>query len=248
MDLTFEKGSPQEPKGHALFYFRSGTEEKVLAIYVVVLPISMDIAKYIPPLLAPQFGGMAPREMSAFALPPVPEEVSGYEELARLAELRDDDLISGGTLFSTEPTSLIETANEAVQKYAQLWADYLERAPSLEQVKEESGLGVSEVLYSLMGNRDKLAEMAKLVGKLRFAVEGRDTALIEEAEEEMLTLSRYLPENYKVARLLEVARLPQPVGGELAQLYLERCYRLSDGNEEGVRQLEERIRVLETSE
>ena len=248
MDLIFDKGSPEEPKGHALFYFRSGGGEKVLATYVVVLPISMDIAKYVPPLLASQFGGMAPREMSAFALPPVPEEVSGYEELVRLAEMRDDDLILGGTLYSTEPTSLIEAANEAVQRYAQLWADYLERAPFPEQAEEESGLGVSEVLYSFMSDRDKLAEMAKLVGKLRFAVEGHDTALIKEAEEEILTLSRYLPENYRVARLLEVARLPQPIGGELAQLYLERCYRLSDGNEEGVRQLEERIRVLETSE
>lgn len=248
MDLTFEKGSAEEPKGHALFYFRSGAGDKVLATYVVVLPISMDIARYIPPLLAPQFSGMGPREMSAFALPPVPEEVDSYDELVRLAELRDDDLIFGGTLFSMQPTSLIETANEAVQRYAQLWADYLQQAPSQAQAEEESGLGVSEVLYSLMSDRDKLGEMAKLVSKLRFAVEGGDEAMIREAEEEILILSKYLPENYKLARLLEVARLPHPVGGELAQLYLERCYRLSDGNEEGVRQLDERIRVLETSE
>jgi hypothetical protein len=57
-----------------------------------------------------------------------------------------------------------------------------------------------------------------------------------------------LPDNYLIAQLLDVALRPQPMGGDLAQLYLERCYRLSDGDEEGVRKLEERIKVMESSE
>ena len=246
MSLTFDKGDPQEPRGHALVYFHAGAE-RLLALYVVLLPVSMDISKYIPPLLAPQFGGAAPQEMSAVALPPVPEEVSSYEELARLAELRDDDLVFGGTLLATaEPTSLIEAANGAVQEYAQLWADRLERTPITEGRDEEGGIGVSEVLYSLMGEKDRLAEMSKLVSKLRFAVEGQDTASSREAEEEMLILGRYMPEGFLVRRLLEAACLPQPIGGQLAQLYLERCYRLSEGDEEGVQKLEERIKLLES--
>ena len=249
MSLTFERGNPQEPKGHALVYFRAGSE-RVLALYVIVLPVSMDISKYIPPLLAPQFGGISPQEMSAVALPPVPEEVGSYEELMKLAEMRSDDLILGGTLLPTaEPTSLMEAANSVVQEYAQLWADYLARNPVVEEEREEEGaVGVSEVLYSLMGGRDKLAEMSKLVAKLRFAVEGQDSAAINEAEEEIRILSRYVPDNYLVSQLLDVARQPQPIGGDLAQLYLERCYRLSDGDEESVRKLEEQIKVMESSE
>ena len=249
MSLTFERGNPQEPKGHALVYFRAGSE-RVLALYVIVLPVSMDISKYIPPLLAPQFGGISPQEMSAVALPPVPEEVGSYEELMKLAEMRSDDLILGGTLLPTaEPTSLMEAANSVVQEYAQMWADYLARNPVVEEEREEEGaVGVSEVLYSLMGGRDKLAEMSKLVAKLRFAVEGQDSAAINEAEEEIRILSRYVPDNYLVSQLLDVARQPQPIGGDLAQLYLERCYRLSDGDEESVRKLEEQIKVMESSE
>jgi len=247
MELVFEKGSPDEPRGHTLVYFRRRTGEGLLATYVVVLPVSMDISKYIPPLLAPQFAGMTPRQMSAFALPPAPEEVSSYEELIRLAELRHDDLVFGGTLFSTDATHLIEAANEAVQRYAQLWTDYLERAPAPAEV-EEGGMAVSEVLYSLMSERDKLTEMAKLVGKLRFAVEGQDSALIEETKEEIRLLAKYLPKEYEVERLLEAAQQPRPKGGELARLYLERCYRLSDGREEEARELEKQIKVLESSE
>jgi hypothetical protein len=251
MSLTFERGNPQEPRGHALVYFRAGSE-RVLALYIIVLPVSMDISKYIPPLLAPQFGGVSPQEMSAVALPPVPEDVGSYEELVKLAEMREDDLILGGTVLpSAEPTSLMEVANSTVQEYAQLWADYLERTPmpgAQEAIEEEGGVGVSEVLFSLMGERDKLAEMSKLVSRLRFAVEGHDSAATKDAEEEIQILSRYLPDNYLIAQLLDVALRPQPMGGDLAQLYLERCYRLSDGDEEGVRKLEERIKVMESSE
>lgn len=251
MSLTFERGNPQEPRGHALVYFRAGSE-RVLALYIIVLPVSMDISKYIPPLLAPQFGGVSPQEMSAVALPPVPEDVGSYEELVKLAEMREDDLILGGTVLSSaEPTSLMEVANSTVQEYAQLWADYLERTlmPGAQQaIEEEGGVGVSEVLFSLMGERDKLAEMSKLVSRLRFAVEGHDSAATKDAEEEIQILSRYLPDNYLIAQLLDVALRPQPMGGDLAQLYLERCYRLSDGDEEGVRKLEERIKVMESSE
>ena len=211
MSLTFERGNPQEPRGHALVYFRAGSE-RVLALYVIVLPVSMGISKYIPPLLAPQFGGVSPQEMSAVALPPVPEEVGSYEELVKLAEMREDDLILGGTVLpSAEPTSLMEAANGAVQEYAQLWTDYLERTPIAAGkggVGEEGVVGVSEVLYSLMGERDKLAEMSKLVSKLRFAVEGHDSAAAKETEEEIQILSDI---NIAMAVALDNGQLLAPV-------------------------------------
>jgi hypothetical protein len=245
MALTFDKGSAQEPKGHAIVYFHSG--EKVLALYVVVLPIVMNITKYIPPLLAPQFSSMGPQEMSAVALPPVPEEVENHEHLAHLADARNDDLAFGGNLSATvEATGLIEAANGVVQEYAQLCKDYTARMPAAVQ-EADGGVGVNEVLYSLMGERDKLAEMSKLISKLRFAVEGGDTGTTKEAKEEIHILGKYLPEMYLIPRLLKAALTPKPVGGQLAQLYLERCYRLSNNDPEGARKLEERIRSLEVS-
>lgn len=249
MSLIFERGSEQEPKGHAIVYFRAGGE-RILALYIVVLPVRMDITKYIPPLLAPQFGNIAPSEMAAVALPPVPEEVSGYQELERLSRMREDDLVLGGTLRSTaEPTSLLEAGNRAVQEYLELWKAYIERSPAItSDSDEEEGVDVSEVLYSFMGERDKLSDMAKLVGKLRFAVEGRDVAAIKEAEEELEVLGKYLPETYLLPRIVRVAKDPTRKGAQLAQLYLERCYKLVDGDEEGARLLEERIRAQESSE
>ena len=51
MDVSFERGDPRKPKGHALAYFRSRSEpDKVYATYIIVLPISVDFAKYVPPL------------------------------------------------------------------------------------------------------------------------------------------------------------------------------------------------------
>jgi hypothetical protein len=195
---------------------------------------------------------MSPQEMSAVALPPVPEEVDSYEELEQLAEMRDDDLVLGGTLLATtEPTALMEAANGVVQEYARLWAEHLARSPvgSLEAASEEDGgVGVNEVLYSFMGERDKLAEMSKLVARLRYAVEGRDEVTAKEAEDEMGVLNKYLPESYLVARLLVVARDPEASGAQLAQLYLERCYRLADGDAQGAHELEERIKAMESSE
>ena len=100
MALTFEIGDPSFPKGHAIAYFRSGAD--VLATYVLVLPISMDMGKYLPPLLASQLGGMAGNligeGMGSFAAPPVPEQVESLDYLERLAHVRGDDLVSGGTV------------------------------------------------------------------------------------------------------------------------------------------------------
>ena len=76
MDLIFERGDSEHPRGHAILYFRVDTEpDKVYATYVVTLPVKADLAKYIPPFLASQLGGLPLNDLSAFAMPPLPEPV-----------------------------------------------------------------------------------------------------------------------------------------------------------------------------
>ena len=99
-----------------------------------------------------------------------------------------------------------------------------------------------------MGDRDRLADLARLVARLRFAVEGDDRAQIDEAESDVRTLAKYLPAEYDVGALLAAAKDPTRLGGELAQLYLERCYKLTDKDDDSLLGLEERIRALQERE
>ena len=48
--------------------------------------------------------------------------------------------------------------------------------------------------------------------------------------------------------LLTAAKDPTRLGGELAQLYLERCYKLTDKDDASLLILEERIRALRERE
>ena len=126
MDLVFDNGDSQHPKGHALLYFRVDTEQdKVYATYVVTLPVKSDLTKYVPPFLASHLGNMPLSALSAFAMPPVPEALDAYSELERLSQLRQDDLVYGGSMFSFDLARMMEMATEAVQVYSGLCSDSL---------------------------------------------------------------------------------------------------------------------------
>src|SRR5512146_3193245 len=99
MDLTFERGERDKPKGHALLYFRNPANQgEVLASYLVVPPVPLDLSKYMPPLFAGNIPQSQLQPVSAIPLPPVPEVVESRAYLQQLAEARDDDLVYGGTL------------------------------------------------------------------------------------------------------------------------------------------------------
>ncbi len=246
MDVTFECGNPDKPKGHALAYFRARFEPEVVYVtYIVVLPVSMDFAKYVPPFLASHLGNMPLNDLSAFSLPPVPEQMKSYDELRRLAEMRDDDLLYGGTVNSADAPEMMQAAGEVVQYYARAWSERAVQADAEDAGKESSS--VNEVLYGLMGERDKLTELSKLVGKLRFAVEGADHTTTAETEEDIRVLGRYLPENYDIPDLLRAVMEPSAGGAQLARLHLDRCFRLSTGDDAGARELEEKIEELKAS-
>jgi hypothetical protein len=259
MDLTFERGDPQRPRGHAVAYFRVNTEpDKVYATYVITLPVKADLGKYVPPFLASHLGGLPVNDLSAFAMPPLPEPVESHQELERLCQLRDDDLVYVTSMFSFDLPRMMEAVSEAVQAYSDLCAQRFGSAVSAgveaigEAVEEKPGedrsLQVNEVLFGLMSESDKLAELARLLGKLRFAVEGVDSGTVDEVSEEITTLARHLPEEFQVSALLAVATDTSLKGSRLAQLYLDRCFRLSAGDFSRAQSLDEEIQSLETQE
>lgn len=263
MDLTFDLGDPQRPKGHALVYFRVDTEpDKVYATYVVTLPVKADLAKYVPPFLASHLGGMSLNDLSAFAMPPLPEPVDSQQDLERLCQLRADDLVYASSMFSFDLPRMMEAVTEAVQAYS----DLCDRsfggtgATGVGAIAEAAGgagegesgddrsYRVNEVLFGLMSESDKLAELARLMGRLRFAAEGLDSGTVDEVSEEITVLARHLPEEFQLPTLLAVAKDTSQKGSRLAQLYLDRCFRLSAGDLPRAQALEEEIQALETQE
>ena len=80
MAVRFEAGDPDRPRGHALLYYRT-TEDTVLATYVVVLPIAINPAKYIPPAFAARIAETS--TVAATALPPIPEPMESVDAVQR---------------------------------------------------------------------------------------------------------------------------------------------------------------------
>ena len=272
MDLVFDRGDSQHPRGHALLYFRVDTEpDKVYATYVVTLPVKSDLTKYVPPFLASHLGNMPLSELSAFAMPPVPEAVNSFEELERLSQLREDDLVYGGSMFSFDLPRMMETATEAVQVYSSLCSEALgmistpaegaaeaigeelretlevaavpETEPEPEPEPDDS-LNVNEVLFSFMSESDKLGELSRLLGRLRFAVDGADQSEADEVGSEITVLARHLPESFKVSDLLDVAKDNSERSSQLAKLYIDRCFRLSAGDAGAATELDAQIQLL----
>jgi len=140
--------------------------------------------------------------------------------------------------------------NDLVQEYAQRYQAYIQGALPVDAPQSSEfidGPGVNEVLFELMGERDRLAELAKLIGQLRFAVEGNDVRGVQEAEEEIGLLARYLPANYQVDALVKSAKDSSRTGGDLAQLYLDRCYKLADEDYTRLKEIEVQIKVIESA-
>ena len=129
MAATFERGDPRHPQGHALLYFSSPglAAGEVLATYVVLLPIAINPAKYIPPAFAPRMAS-AVSTVAATALPPIPEAMA-LAELRRLAEFRGDDLLDGGQIENELERAML-AAHEVCQEYATRYQEALQEAPT----------------------------------------------------------------------------------------------------------------------
>ena len=250
MDFTFEKGSEQSPRGHALIYFHNSQDaSELLATYMIVFPILTDVSKYVPPFLLNQIGEMGANELSAFAFPPAPEPMADFETIEKLAEVRQDDIIYGGSINASDVIMMIGTVNEAISWYSDLWERYAQPERAIEVVdgdgEAEVGLSVNDVLYGLMSDQDKLNELTRLVGRLRDAVNSGDMSLAAETRGEIIALGRHLPDNHQVSRLANAAGSEGENAARLTSLYLQRCFHLTSEEYVMLGQVEDEIRSIE---
>jgi hypothetical protein len=232
MRASFERGDPSAPRGHALVFFRDSLEpDRIRATYLVIAPIEMDLAKYVPPMFAGQLSGLVPSGPTAVPLPPVPELVESLAWLERLAEARHDDLLDGGSLDPNNPQQMMVATTELASEYASLWsqhAEHLKEALPAEIKNQPSALpDVDELLISVMSDSEKVGRLAKLAGTLRYSVETSDEDLGSETVAEMERIGRHLPASYQLSELLAAGRRPDASGGRLLELYIERCYKLA---------------------
>ncbi|MDE2715875.1 MAG: hypothetical protein OXI33_02525 [Chloroflexota bacterium] len=252
MSVEYHRGEWARPKGHAFIYMRNSLDhEEVWATYVVILPITVDLSKYVPPFLMNQIGEMDEKDLSAFAFPPAPEQVSGYDVIERMAEMRDDDILFIGTQNPSDVTGALGRVSEAVQSYSEQYAQITGssteggEAPIIEQEEETEGLAVSDVIYGLMSDSDKLSELSKLIGRLRFAVDGSDDRLITETESEITLVANHLPQSHNIPQLVEAVKSNDSRSAELADVYLQRSYHLVHEDYAKLTAIEGRIKELE---
>jgi hypothetical protein len=251
MRARFERGDPSAPRGHALVYFRESLDpDRVRAAYLMVAPIEMDLAKYVPPMFAAQLAGMIPSGPTALPLPPVPEPVASFEWVERLAEARSDDLLDGGRIDASDPQSMMLVTTELAAEYAALWQDYarkIEQSPPQLDHEPAALPDVDELLLSVMSDAERVGKLAKLAGTLRYAVDGRDAPLARETRLEMERIARHLPSSYRVVDLLAAAERADSLGERLLELHLERCYKLAAEDYAALERLDREIDGLTRS-
>lgn len=245
MAARFELGDPDHPRGHALLYFRNAADQdETLATYVVVLPIAINPAKYIPPA----FAASVPQQVSAVsatALPPIPE-VLPLAEVRRLAEFRGDDLLDGGVI-GAEPERLMIATHETSQDYAARYEQAIAAEPAASEPAATEGTADEEsIRWLLMSEMERVGELAKLTGQLRYAVDGADERLVRDTRGQIEKLARYLPEKYRIDEFLEAASRPGVTGGRLAALYVDRCYKLGSEQYEALSELDREIEALKS--
>src|SRR5206468_1394178 len=197
MSIRFLHGDPQSPKGHAIFIARSATDNRtVLATYCVVPPMPLSLAKYLPSFLASQLSPEDLQEATnvpVMPIPPMLEEGSTLERLQMLAERRDDDLCDIGTVNPKDEAARMQLVAQGCQEYGQFYVNFASTfAPvqSIAAVAEEApialdDLDAEELLIQTMTDRQRLAELGKLVGVARYALEGHDELQVQETKRRM---------------------------------------------------------------
>lgn len=255
MQLAFERGDPKRPRGHAVVYFRSSTDRNtILASYVVVPPISMDFSKFVPPMFAAQLPGILPSGPQVFPLPPIPEKVESMAFVEALAASREDDLVECGTVDPMDIQRLLTLMTEVASEYGKLYENRtpLDDAPpppsSADDTSSGSGVDVDELFMSLMSDSEKVNRIAKMAGTLRYAVEGNDQALLAETTQEMERVGRHLAFRYRVDELIAAASDPSPQSGRLAELLLQRCYKLAAEEYDALKALDGEIDALKQAD
>jgi len=244
-DFTYERGDPSRPVGHALLYFTTSSADEVQATYIVVPPIIIDFAKYVPPLLASSLGSAGLLAQTSFLpIPPAPEPLE-LGELRRIAAIRGDDVLVAGSASAWDVASLMARVAELGDAYATAYRDAFAREPEPEPTPSDSG-AASALLYSVLPEAERLEELSRQVGRLRYAVDGRDNVLAESTRVEMRAIAAYLPEKYRADELIEAASRSDRAGARLAELFIERGYKLQKDDFEAIPSIDAEIADLQT--
>jgi hypothetical protein len=257
MSIRFLRGDPQAPKGHAIFIARSATDSHtVLATYCVVPPMPLSLAKYLPSFLASQLSPEDLQEATnvpVMPIPPMLEEGSALERLQILAERRDDDLCDIGTVNPKDEGARMQLVAQGCQEYGQYYVNFAStfaQIPSIAEVPDEApialdDLDAEDLLVQTMTDRQRLAELGKLIGVARYALEGHDSQQLQETKQRMQRVAAPLADKYRTSELMAAAFDPGDRGARLAELYLERAYKLLDEEYADIPGIERTIRELQ---
>ncbi|HEX6818390.1 MAG TPA: hypothetical protein VF120_08450 [Ktedonobacterales bacterium] len=256
MQLRFELGDADKPRGHAILYAHlsgGASPARYIATYCVVLPIAFSMAKYLPPMLSGQIPAEAMGEgLSVVPIPPMLEDIPDFDVLRATANRRDDDLCDLGTLLLSDDSQRLIYATQACQEYGQLYARFRERWPEPLPEPENPLPGVEvdveEVATAILPERTRLGEMSRLISQARYAIEGGDQASLQAAERSLRRIADSLPGKYHADQLVEAALRKDTVGPRLAELYLQRAFKLADEDYIGIPPLDEQIRALQGDE
>jgi hypothetical protein len=256
MGIQFLRGNAHSPKGHAIFIARSSSNPRaIFATYCVVPPIPMSLAKYLPPLFAAQIPAEDLQDATNVAgmpIPPMLEEGFSMEHLEMLAEHRDDDLCDIGSVNSRDEVARMQMATLSSQEYAQLYASYISSASQVpssatSEIAEPEPIGAmdaEDLLVQAMSDRQKLAEIGKLVGTARYALDGHDTNLLQDTKRRMQRIATHLAEKYRGNEIVAAAIDPKQQSARLAELYMSRAYKLLDEEYADIPNIERAIREL----
>tara|TARA_Y100000588_G_scaffold392662_1_gene505427 strand:+ start:1194 stop:2000 length:807 start_codon:yes stop_codon:yes gene_type:complete len=260
MTLEYHIGNSATPKGHALVYFRDGSNpDRVGASYVVTLPVSVDISKYVPPFLAGQVEQLGSGDMSSFSFPPAPEPVPSEAWLRETAIARSDDLLFGGVVDLDDITSLMAVVADISEEYAEqceklgIGASDHESEFSMTNKaddRESSGsvdtkvADVNDVMYSMMSEPDLLTELTTLMGRFQYECSGGDTVGALESEAKIRSIAKHVPENRRIDLMIEAAADGRSDSAKRAQLYLDRAFAMYREDYTRVHVIEEEIKTI----
>src|SRR5260370_32170804 len=227
MTIRFIRGDSQAPKGHAIFFARSATDSRtVLATYCVVPPMPLSLAKYLPSFLASQLSPEDLQEATnvpVMPIPPMLEEGNTFERLQMLAEQRDDDLCDIGTVNPQDEGARMQFVDQRCQEDGQFYVNF---ASSFAQIGTPAAiedetpialddLDTDELLIQTMTDRQRLAELGKLVGVARYALVGRDEHQLQETKLRMRRTAEPLAEKYRADELITAAFDPSERGARI---------------------------------
>jgi len=185
-------------------------------------------------------------------IPPMLEEGSTLEQLEILAERRDDDMVDLGSINPRDDGARMQLVAQGCQEYGQYYVSYAStfaRLNAIEPAEAEAvpldDLDTDELLLQTMNDRQRLEELSKLVGVARYAIEGHDNTLLQDTRKRMTHIARLMPEKYRGTELITAATETGERGSHLAQLYLERGYKLLDEEYADIPRIERTIRELQ---